>query len=137
MILPSSRALRAVRNAQSGITLLEVLVAFAIVAVVMVSVFESLPWLAMQQAKRLHDLWLSEYARSVLEEYSVTGPSVATSGQSPGGWHWQISETDVRPNPLGPMDTDMGYVSATARVWNESEPNSVTEANTLLARRLR
>lgn len=136
MNLPFEKTATATRSGRSGFTLIEVMIAFAIVALVLTTVAVTLSGAATQQTNRLRELWLSEFARSVLDEYAETGPGMPPSGQAKGGWYWEVGEKAASPNPPGPLDQDLGYVAVTARVWNVAAPDQVFEVSTLLARRL-
>lgn len=115
--------------------MLEVLVAFVIATLMVVTVMTTFAWSIAKQTERLRDLWLTEFARSVLVEYSQAFPDMAKSGVDPGGWHWELSEGERSPNPPSPLDAEMLYLEVTARVWNDARPKQVKEVSGLQARR--
>ena len=123
------------RIGQAGFTFLEVLISLALTAIVVGTVLVTFSRAATVQAERLHDLWLAEFALSVLEEYRVTFPEMPISGATAGGWQWKISETVASPNPPGSLDGEMVYVSISATVWQAVRPDQTYLATTLIARR--
>lgn len=125
------------RALKSGFTLLEVLVSFAIVVLVMITVMETFAWSTIKQAEGVHDLWLKEFGESVLTEYSGAGPEMPLDGAEPGGWSWHLSEHEITPSSQGAVDLGLYYIQLTARVWNTARPDLTSEAIAVVARRSR
>jgi prepilin-type N-terminal cleavage/methylation domain-containing protein len=122
------------RNRQSGFTLLEALVSLALVALIASGVLRQSGWAGTQQRDRLDRLILTEFARSVLDEYRVTYPSMASTGTFEGAWRWAVTETPA--TDIEPKIPNLGYLELQATVWNEELPDRKISLTTLLARRL-
>ena len=68
MTLPSDMA----RNRHHGISLIEAMVAMAILALVLGAALSGTGWTVGQVAARTDSAWLSELARSVADEYALS-----------------------------------------------------------------
>ena len=124
------------RHPRSGFTLIEVLIAFAISAMVLGTVMVTLSRTTQQQAKRLHQLWLTELAYSVLQLHTVTGvPGGKAEGKASSAWNWRATETTANPNPVGVLDASMAYAVIKVTVWNELRPEDTLVTDTIVARR--
>ena len=83
------------RRRKSGFTLLESLVAFAIVSLVAGTAFLSLANTYARQAHVMHSLEMARLARALLTEYSTTWPAMADEGVLGERFFWTISDNPM------------------------------------------
>lgn len=134
MILPFRKTSR--RRGHSGFTLLEVLISFALAAMVMGTVIITLSQASTSQKLRLRELWSIEFAHSKLAEWGVGGVAATDiEGKTLEGWNWRISETLVTPDPPSTLSAAMRYYEIKVIVWNSTQPDQSTELTTIVARR--
>lgn len=80
------------RDPNSGFTLLESLIAFAILAMVIGAGYAILSQSLGRQARLAQDLELSRFARTILIEYAVTYPKLPGRGVFDERLSWEITE---------------------------------------------
>lgn len=113
MTLPSDMA----RNRRHGISLIEAMVAMAILALVLGAALSGTGWTVGQVAARTDSAWLSELARSVADEYAITRDQTLRQGQADPDWRWRIDE----------RSQDDGLTEITVTAWRSIAPDrSVT-----------
>lgn len=105
MNLPSEH-----RRPRSGFTLIETLIALAVLAVVVGGTLEFTRLLMRQSFERMERAWLVELARSISEEHMATrGVLPARSEGQIGDWQWAVSEARGTAGP--------GLVEITVTAW--------------------
>jgi prepilin-type N-terminal cleavage/methylation domain-containing protein len=113
MTLPSDTA----RNRRHGVSLIEAMVAMAILALVLGAALSGTGWTVGQVAARTDSAWLSELARSVADEYAITRDQTLRQGQADPDWRWRIDE----------RSQDDGLTEITVTAWRSIAPDrSVT-----------
>ena len=113
MTLPSDMA----RNRRHGVSLIEAMVAMAILALVLGAALSGTGWTVGQVAARTDSAWLSELARSVADEYAITRDQTLRQGQADPDWRWRIDE----------RSQDDGLTEITVTAWRSIAPDrSVT-----------
>ncbi|MBB3711998.1 general secretion pathway protein I [Limimaricola variabilis] len=125
------------RRATSGFTMLEVLLAFAMLTIVTGAVLGVTSSALQGSARRVERAWLVELARSVTEEHLATRGFVATV-ESLGQyeeWHWRIEERPAEPIVAMPGVALDGYVTVAVSVWNDAAPERVVTLESLVAER--
>lgn len=85
----------------AGFTLVESLIALAMVALLAAGLSAALGTLTKRTAERQTRAWLVELARSVGEEYRVTGDPALLAGRMSDGTEWRI-ETRAVSEPAAP-----------------------------------
>ena len=105
------------RPARRGFTLIEALVALAILALLVGTALSGVSWTLGQSAVRTDSAWLTELARSVADEYSVTrDPALAEGRAAPDLPSLDVTDEadSIRPSeePVGLF----GEVVALARL---------------------
>jgi Tfp pilus assembly protein FimT len=88
MTLPSDP----VRNRRRGISLIEAMLAMAILALVLGTAIGGAGRTLGQMAARSDRAWLSELARSLADEYAVTRDRGLMQGLTDPDWRWRIDE---------------------------------------------
>ncbi|MEP4035214.1 prepilin-type N-terminal cleavage/methylation domain-containing protein [Pseudophaeobacter sp.] len=77
----------------AGMSLLEVMVAFALLSLVLVVVLNASSTLKLLQAKSIQKYEATAFARATLDEYIATYPSMHKTGSYKDSWEWTISES--------------------------------------------
>jgi prepilin-type N-terminal cleavage/methylation domain-containing protein len=114
------------RRRDAGFTLLETLVAVAVLAMVLGGVMGTLGWSMRTQTLRLERAWLAELNRSVLEAYLRQPDPAARTGSAPGDWRWRISDAPVTQD-----NGTTGLREVTVDGWSERRPDLVVSLSTL------
>jgi prepilin-type N-terminal cleavage/methylation domain-containing protein len=109
MTLPSDVA----RNRRHGVSLIEAMVAMAILALILGAALSGTGWTVGQVAARTHRAWLSELARSVADEYAITRDPALLDGQAGSDWRWRIDE----------RLQDDGLTEVTVTAWRSIAPD--------------
>lgn len=124
------------RRAASGFTLLEVLLAFAMLTTVTGATLQVTSATLRDNAIRLERAWLAELARSVAEEHLVTRPAAGLQGSLLGSvsdWHWRIEERPARAEPGLPPEALGRIVEVTVSAWKASAPERMVTLESLVA----
>jgi prepilin-type N-terminal cleavage/methylation domain-containing protein len=114
------------RRRDAGFTLLETLVAVAVLAMVLGGVMGTLGWSMRTQTLRLERAWLAELNRSVLEAYLRQPDPAARTGSAPPDWRWRISDVPVTQD-----NGTTGLREVTVDGWSERRPDLVVSLSTL------
>lgn len=105
------------RNRRRGISLIEAMVAMAILALVLGAALSGTGWTVGQVAARTDRAWLSELARSVADEYAITRDPTLLQGAADPDWRWRIDE----------RAQDDGLTEITVTAWrNAARDRAVT-----------
>ncbi len=118
MIWPSDK-----RNRQRGFSLLEAMLAMAILALVLGTALGGIGWTVGQVGQRSDAAWGTELARSVLDEYSVTRDAALAEGRAAPDWRWELTVSS----------NDEGLQEATVRVWRAGNQKREVVLRALLA----
>lgn len=102
MIWPSKR-----RNRRRGFSLLEAMLAMAILALVLGVALGGVGRIVGQVGQRSDAAWGTELARSVLDEYAVTRDATLATGSAAPDWRWELSVSSG----------GAGLQEATVMVW--------------------
>jgi prepilin-type N-terminal cleavage/methylation domain-containing protein len=86
MIWPSDT-----RNRRQGFSLLEAMLALAVLALVLGTALGGIGWTVGQMGQRSDAAWGTELARSVLDEYSVTRDAALAEGRAAPDWRWELT----------------------------------------------
>lgn len=114
------------RRGTAGFTLLETLVAVAVLAMVLGGVMVTLAWSMRTQTLRLERAWLAELNRSILDAYLRQPDPAARTGSAPPDWRWRISDVPVTQD-----DGTSGLRDVTVESWSERRPELVVSLSTL------
>lgn len=117
MTLPSDTA----RNRRRGVSLIEAMVAMAILALVLGAALSGTGWTVGQVAARTDRAWLSELARSVADEYTVTRDPTLLQGEAGPDWRWRIDE----------RAQDDGLTEVTVTAWRSLAPDRTVTLSVL------
>jgi prepilin-type N-terminal cleavage/methylation domain-containing protein len=79
------------RSRRRGFTIIEAMIAMAILAMVLGTAMGGVGFTVGQVAKRTDAAWATELARSVIDEYVVTRDAALKEG-AVGDWRWQLTE---------------------------------------------
>ncbi|MDD7973714.1 hypothetical protein [Roseinatronobacter alkalisoli] len=131
MILPSD--LRCNRYKNAGISLLEALFAFALITLIVTISYPLLTNMQSRQVERLQQLYLSELALSILEEYRTVRPLAGVRGENAQGWNWNIATQAARPDGPTPLDDVMELHEIQIEVWHRTRPQQRFRSSTFKA----
>ena len=95
------------RYRRRGFTLLEAMISMVILSLVLGAAASGSSWTMARLGSRGDSVWATELARSVLDEYRVTGSADLAQGEDPSGYRWQLNETPGAG----------GLTEVTVRVW--------------------
>ena len=109
----------------AGFTLIEVLVALSLLALVLGGTMTTLGWSTRTQALRLERTWLMELNRSVLEAY-LRDPQALRDGAAPPDWRWRIEDAPAQGQDGA---RDLRLVTVTG--WSERRPDLAVTLSTL------
>ncbi len=130
--MPSDRPSR---SRTGGFTLLEVMLAFAMLGMVLAATYSLSVRSMRQQIEARQDYELTAMARALLDEYVLTYPAMPTSGTYKDTWDWRI--TEAPQDVLEPTDYDyyFEFVRITALVKKKMSDSAPIELSTAVARR--
>lgn len=115
MIWPSDR------GGRRGFSLLEAMVAMAILALVLGAAMGGVGFTVGQVGQRSDAAWATEMARSVADDYAVTrDPALADGAEGP--WRWELSERAAAK----------GLVEVTVMAWREGGRERAVALSVLL-----
>ena len=115
------------RLPRRGFTLLEALVATAVLALLVGSALAGVSWTLGQSAARTDSAWLTELARSVADEYRVTRDPALAQGRSEPDIAWRLSTAEPPSLPAS------GLVEVTVSAWREDRADRPVTLRFLLS----
>ena len=115
MIWPSDR-----RGAR-GFSLLEAMVAMAILALVLGAAMGGVGFTVGQVGQRSDAAWATELARSVADEFAVTRDAALAEGVE-GPWRWSLSQSGA----------ENGLVEVTVTAWRDGGRDQAVTLSVLL-----
>lgn len=107
------------RGSTSAFSLLESMIAVALLVLIGVVVLRSFSNSAVIPSRALNTYWANELAISVLEEYVATYPQYGTDGVW-GDFTWTIRETSPEPIATTALDDALSLVTVAIEVSNET-----------------
>ena len=111
------------RHQQRGFTLLETLLAFAIVGLVLGGSYS----LSIRSATKLNttkERYLAtEFARSLLDEFIYTTAPPAGTGRYKNVWDWEISSAQVPGLRTTALDPHFAFYEVTAKITRTNSPD--------------
>lgn len=118
MTLPSDP----VRNRRRGLSLIEAMLAMALLALVLGVALGGTGRTLRLTAERTDEAWLSELARSLADEYAVTRDRAMLQGRTDPAWRWRIDE----------RKRDDGLVDVTVTTWRPAARNRTISLSVLV-----
>jgi prepilin-type N-terminal cleavage/methylation domain-containing protein len=115
------------RQARHGFTLIEALVAAAVLAILVGTALAGVSWTLGQSAARTDGAWLTELARSVIDEYRVTRDTALAEGRAEPDLVWTLSTDEPSDPAAGAL-----LVEVTASAWREGQPDRPVTLQALL-----
>ena len=104
------------RTQSRGFTLLEAMVAMALLGIVLTTVYSVSANFTRRQADARNEYELTMMARALLDEYRITYPEMATSGVYKGTWEWWISEQPQAVLEPTPYDSHFQFVKISVKI---------------------
>ncbi|WP_425339668.1 type II secretion system protein [Parasedimentitalea huanghaiensis] len=104
------------RSRSSGFTLLEAMLAMAILGMVLAGIFTVTSRSLSQLGLATRELNDSEMARALLDEYLGTYPEMPASGTYQGAWSWQVREEQTIGLQPSQMDESISFIRVTVTV---------------------
>ena len=132
MSLPSDRSQR---SRTAGFTLLEAMLAFAMLGMVLAATYNLSVRAMRHQIEAGEDYELTAMARALLDEYVLTYPAMPTSGTYKDVWEWWIAEAQQPVLDATEYDHYFEFVRITALVKKKSSTSAPLELSTVVARR--
>ena len=126
---------RICRAPAHGFTLLEAILAFAVLGMVLAATYSLSVQYMRQQIEAQQDYELTTMARALLDEYTLTYPMMPTSGTYKNAWEWQITEASQEGLASTNFDHHFRFVRITARVKKKETDGTPYELFTVIARR--
>ncbi|MBP1806168.1 type II secretion system protein [Rubellimicrobium aerolatum] len=114
------------RPARRGFTLIEALVAMAILALLVGTALSGVSWTLGQSADRADRAWLAELARSVADEYLVTRDPALAQGSAAPDLLWRLTEAEPS------ADLGAGLVEVTVSAWRDGREDRPVTLRVLL-----
>lgn len=114
------------RAARRGFTLIEALVATAVLALLVGTAMAGVSWTLGQSAARSDRAWLTELARSVADEYQVTRDPALAQGRAAPDLAWRLSTAEPASGPAA------GLVEVTVSAWREGREGQPVTLRLLL-----
>lgn len=118
MTLPSDL----VRNRRRGVSLIEAMLAMAILALVLGTAIGGTGRTLGQMAARSDRAWLSELARSLADEYAVTRDRALMQGLTDPNWRWRIDERKAQD----------GLIDVTVTTWRPGTRDRTVSLSVLI-----
>ena len=108
-----------------GFSILETLVAFALVAMVLAVFYRTTGTTLVHANQSLGQYQRTELAKAVLDEYLVL-PDFPNEGEFGNRWVWKILISDITDIPATRYDTLIGVKRITVEVSERASPNQKT-----------
>lgn len=97
------------------------MMAMAILALVLGAAVTGTSWTMSRISARSDRAWAAELARSVLDEYRITGNTALARGAEPPGYRWRLDE---RPG-------EGGLIEVTVTAWRSRARNESVQLSYL------
>ena len=123
------------RTPTRGFTLLESMLAFAVLGMVLAATYSLSVRSMVQQTKARQGYELTTMARAILDEYVLTYPKMSTSGTYKNTWEWHITEELQEVLEPTKYDHYFRFVKITAWVQKKITGEVTYELFTVIARR--
>ena len=118
-----------------GFTLLEAMLAFAVLGMVLATTYTISVRSIRQQMEARQDYDLTIMARAILDEYVQTYPQMQKSGTYKNTWDWQISEEPQEVLVRTDYDYYYRFIRITVRVEKKETGGKAYSLFTVIARR--
>lgn len=123
------------RNHRHGFTLLETMIAFALLAAFSALVLRTLSSATGTSSGREGDYWLAEFARSKAEEFAVLPYPDPMEGVEDQAWRWRVVAKRVFPDGPSRFDADIALIALSIEVSPLDRPDGSQSFTTIVARR--
>ncbi|MEX0301155.1 MAG: prepilin-type N-terminal cleavage/methylation domain-containing protein [Leisingera sp.] len=112
------------RHRERGFTLLETVLAFAVLGMVLSGLYTVSARSTRQLADARNTFLAGEFAQSMLEQYILTTPPPPSSGTYKRTWDWQISEQQVSGLQPTSLDKHFAFYEVSVVVTRHGLPDS-------------
>jgi prepilin-type N-terminal cleavage/methylation domain-containing protein len=108
----------AIRRRSTGLSLIEVIVSLAVFSIGMVAVYNAAAGTYSRQSNVSAKHSKTIMARAILEEYTLTYPTMERSGVYKNKWQWSVEESPYLSEGMDVPQDKLRLVQVSVKVWS-------------------
>ncbi len=106
-----------------GFTLLETILALALMGVVLSGVYALSARSTAQASQAKQSFLANEFARSLMDEYLLANSTLPETGTYKDTWNWKISERETLGIEETPVDGEFSFIEVSIEVSEHNNAN--------------